>query len=306
VIENSLPEPNARASGQNAAAFTDQLAVSIEAEIERVREARPHLSSRLDRAGALLVAQLSLPPQTRPVRVRIGTDGRRLRFLVRSLTSGGVVYCVSAGTFQCSCPDAHRWGQGRGCKHSLAVYILLRAARMQGRACAACERGWVFRGEAIVDPVSGEVVEAINPVRCKHCRDGLSEEGVQQWLESQGWHHARSRPDNPHSYCLRRESDDQENFERIVEYIREYGSPYPWWGAVYDQLPLGNYCYWTMGATIENTELINRKTLEQVRIDQLVNKGGGGIVWPWLHNDIEGERAALRRQDRAQDALGKE
>jgi hypothetical protein len=39
-------------------------------------------------------------------------------------TSGGVVYCVSPGTFECSCPDAHRRGQGRGCKHSLAVYIL--------------------------------------------------------------------------------------------------------------------------------------------------------------------------------------
>jgi hypothetical protein len=175
---------------------------------------------------------------------------------------------------------------------------------MQGRGCAACERGWEFRGEAIVDPDSGEVVEAINPVRCKHCRDGLSEEDVQRWLESQRWHHARSRPNNPHSYCLRREVDDKKTFEQIVEFIREYGSPYPWWGAVYDQLPLGNYCYWTMGASIAKTDLINRKSLEQVRIDQLVNKGGAGIVWPWLHNDVEAERAELRRQESAQDELG--
>jgi hypothetical protein len=304
VIENSLPEPNARASAQNARAFTDQLAASIEAEIERIREARPHLSSRLDRAGALLVAQLSLPARTRPVRVRIGTHGHRLRFLVRSLTSGGVVYCVSPGTFACSCPDAHRRGRGRGCKHSLAVYILWRAARMHGRGCAACERGWVFVGEEIVDPKSGEVVEAINPVRCKRCRDGLSEEDVQRWLESQRWHYASSRPDNPHSYCLRQEAEDQESFERVVEYLGEYGSPYPWWGKVYPQYVAGEHAYWTMGATLENTELINRKTLEQVRQDQLVNKGGGGIVWPWLHHDIEAERAELRRQESAQDELG--
>jgi hypothetical protein len=175
---------------------------------------------------------------------------------------------------------------------------------MHGRGCAACERGWVFVGEEIVDPKSGEVVEAINPVRCKRCRDGLSEEDVQRWLESQRWHYASSRPDNPHSYCLRQEAEDQESFERVVEYLGEYGSPYPWWGKVYPQYVAGEHAYWTMGATLENTELINRKTLEQVRQDQLVNKGGGGIVWPWLHHDIEAERAERRRQESAQDELG--
>jgi hypothetical protein len=175
---------------------------------------------------------------------------------------------------------------------------------MRGRGCAACDRGWEFRGEAIVDPDSGEVVEAINPVRCKHCRDGLSEEGVQRWLEAQRWHHARSRPDNPHSYCLRREADDQKTFEQIVEFINEYGSPYPWWGHVYRQYVCGSYAYWSMGAPPSETKLVNRKSLEQVRQDQLTNKGGAGVVWPWLHGDIEAERAALRRQESAQDELG--
>jgi hypothetical protein len=289
---------DARASGR------EDLAALVEREIERIREARPHLSSRLNRAAALLVAQLSLPAQTRPLRVRIGTHGHRPRFLVRSLTSGGVVYCVSPATFECSCPDAHRRGQGRGCKHSLAVYILLRAARTHRRGCGACERGWVFVGEEIVDPESGEVVEAINPVRCKRCREGLSEEDVQRWLESQRWHYASSRPDNAHCYCLRGEADNQESFERVVEYIREYGSPYAWWGKVYLQYVAGEHAYWTMGATLKNTDLINRKPLEQVRLDELVNKGGGGIVWPWLHNDIEAERAELRRRESAQEELG--
>jgi len=187
------------------------------------------------------------------------------------------------------------------CIYLVAAWCLKRAAdrRAKRKGCTLCTNGWVLIGEEIV-----EIVEAINPVRCKRCRDGLSEEDVRCWLESQRWHYARSRPNNPHSYCLRREADDQKAFKRIVEYIREYGSPYPWWGALYDQLPLGNYCYWTMGATIENTKLINRKTLEQVRQDQLTNKGGGGIVWRWLHNDIEAERAELRRRESAQAELG--
>ena len=74
----SVP-PDARASERNwkaaRAADRDELAALVEREVKRVREARPHLSTRLDRAAALLVAQLSLPPHTRPVRVRIGSDG---------------------------------------------------------------------------------------------------------------------------------------------------------------------------------------------------------------------------------------
>ena len=74
---------NARALDRDARASTDQLAALIEAEIERIRWARPHLSSRLDRAANLLLLQLASPPRTRPIRVRIGADGKR-RFLVAS------------------------------------------------------------------------------------------------------------------------------------------------------------------------------------------------------------------------------
>ena len=87
MIENSVPGPNAKGLDQDARAFKNVdrqvlLAERIEAEIERIKEERPNLSSRLDRAAAMLVAQLSLPPQTRPIRLRIGTCGRRQRFLV--------------------------------------------------------------------------------------------------------------------------------------------------------------------------------------------------------------------------------
>ena len=88
VIEGSLPEQeNARAS-KNADRRA-LLAERVEAEIERIREARPHLSSRLDRASNLLLLQLASPPRQRPVKVRIAADGRR-RFLVSSTSSGGV------------------------------------------------------------------------------------------------------------------------------------------------------------------------------------------------------------------------
>jgi hypothetical protein len=292
----SIPENARGASSQDR----EVLAERIETEIERIREARPYLSSRLDRAATLLVSQLSLPPQMRPVRVRIGAGGTR-RFLVRSTSSRGVVYSVDPTTYSCSCADAHR--RGIGCKHGLCCFILRRVARTQKRGCSACDRGWVFLGEEIVDPESGEVVGAINPVRCTRCGDGLSHEFVQQWLEGRNWIFAKSRADNPHWYCLRRNAGDESTFEQVVEHLREYGSPYVWWGSTYLQYPAGRYAYWSMGASVENTELINRKSLEQVRIDELRNTGGGGIQWRWLHGVVEVERAELRGLEAGQDEL---
>jgi hypothetical protein len=297
-----IPE-NARASDQNARAFssTDQLAAAIEKEIERIRVARPRLSSRLDRASNLLLLQLASPPRQRPVKVRIAADGRRC-FLVSSASSGGVVYSVDPATYACSCPDAHR--RGIGCKHGLCCFILRRVARTQRRGCSTCERGWVYRAVKVVNPATGELVDATNPTRCTRCGDGFSHEFVQQWLESQSWIFAKNRADNPHFYCLRRNAGDEAIFERIVEFIRERGVPYLWWGRHYLQYVAGEWAYWTMGSPIPETSLINRKSLEQVRLDQLRNRGGGGVQWGWLHSDIEAEREELRLQEAGQEELG--
>jgi hypothetical protein len=306
VIEESVPEhENARASAQAARAA--ELAEAIEEEIGRIREARPYLSSRIDKAAGLLVSQLSLPTQTRPIKVRIGVGGTKRGFLVASASSPGATYSVDCGNYGCTCPDAQR--RGIGCKHSIACWCLKavdsRARWRRRQGCKVCNgSGWIHLGEEIIDSASGEVTDAVNVVRCSRCGGVLSEAFVRRWLESQRWIYARSRPNNPHSYCLRREAGDTELFEKVVEHIREFGHPYPWWGRVYRQYVCGSHAYWSMGAPLSETELINRKSLEQVRLDQLTNKGGGAIVWPWLHKDVEAERAEMRRQRSAQDELG--
>ena len=70
-------------------------------------------------------------------------------------------------------------------------------------------------------------------------------------------------------------------------------------GSSYLQFVAGQYAYWTMGASVEDSVLINRKSLEQVWIDELRNSGDGGVQWRWLHDDIEAERAELRRRERS-------
>ena len=99
----------------------EQIAERIERELERLRAARPGLSSRISRAENVLVAHLSCRSQ-RLIRVRVNADGAR--FLVSGL--GGAVYVVDPSDWGCSRPDAHR--RGKGCKHALACWALWRGS----------------------------------------------------------------------------------------------------------------------------------------------------------------------------------
>jgi hypothetical protein len=119
------------------AADREVLAERIEVEIAQIRAAGPALESRLNRASTLLVTQLSCSSSLRPIRARIAADGT-CRFLVSSSYSPRTTYRVVPGTFECSCPDARR---GKGCKHSLACFILEKAARTQKKGCSACDCG---------------------------------------------------------------------------------------------------------------------------------------------------------------------
>jgi hypothetical protein len=132
---------------------------------------------------------------------------------------------------------------------------------------------------------------------------GLTYEQVEEWLSQQRWITARTRPDNPHQYCLKRNAADPEMFEKVAIYIRERGMNYVWWGSTYRQLVANGHCHWTMGSPIPETILINRKSLEQTRRDELRNKGGGGIQYRWLHGDLDEDRAALRREENGQEEL---
>jgi len=269
LSERSLPAPARTASPPPD---KERLADAVERVLARLREARPHLEGRIDRAATYLVVHMSSSARTRPIRVRVRRTGRPV-FLISSLNSGGITYEVDPADWSCSCPDFHR--RGAACKHSLAAWILASAA---------------------------SVPEASVPERSPS--EGLTDDEARRWLEVQRWRFAKTMPDNPHEYCLRREAEDEGMFEKMVAHIREFGQPYPWWGTVYLQYVAGGHAFWTMGKRPQETMLINRKSLERVRLDQLTNKGGGGIVWPWLHNDVEAEREELRRQESGQDEFG--
>ena len=105
----------------------DLTAERIEHEVARLKEARPELAGRIDRAVTILVVHLSSPSASRPMRCRVRRDGRAV-LLVRSLSAGGAVYLVDPDTWECRCPDFHRGARG-ACKHGISGYLLWKAGR---------------------------------------------------------------------------------------------------------------------------------------------------------------------------------
>jgi hypothetical protein len=84
-------------------------------------------------------------------------------------------------------------------------------------------------------------------------------EFVGRLIEKSNWHFAKTMPQNPHYYMLRKECPQDDDFVRFVEIIRQYGYRYQYGGYWYIKLDVDEWFYWTMGAPLEETILINRK-----------------------------------------------
>ncbi len=80
---------------------------------------------------------------------------------------------------------------------------------------------------------------------------------VRSFVESSQWTFAKTMPVWPHEYLVR-DRVDGDDFEALVRHIRTHGFE----GRFY-QMPItyfaeGGLFYWTMGAPIERTTIINR------------------------------------------------
>ncbi len=80
-------------------------------------------------------------------------------------------------------------------------------------------------------------------------------------LLSQTWVFAKTMPTNPHWYTVRKSWADDGAFVRAVEAIREHGYRVKYGRSYYTVFDLNGMMYWTMGAPLPSTRLINRKQL---------------------------------------------
>ena len=75
------------------------------------------------------------------------------------------------------------------------------------------------------------------------------------------WTFAKTMPWCPHEYIVRGKcplSDDE--FLYFVNMQRQHGTPEQWWKYKYNHpyLYIDDYKYWTMGAPLDETKVINR------------------------------------------------
>jgi hypothetical protein len=65
----------------------------------------------------------------------------------------------------------------------------------------------------------------------------------------------------PHHYIVK-DRVDEALFVKLVKHIREFGYEAPFYNKKYIYFEEDGYVYWTMGAPIEETTIINRCTKE--------------------------------------------
>jgi len=95
-------------------------------------------------------------------------------------------------------------------------------------------------------------------------------------LLSRRWIYAKTMPQNPHWYTLRREWNDDALFDKTVQAMRKIGYKKLWHGKPFTMTNVNGMTYWTMGAPISATILINRKYISSISsYDNIAEKYDG-------------------------------
>lgn len=69
---------------------------------------------------------------------------------------------------------------------------------------------------------------------------------------------AKTMKDNPHWYTLRESWESGKDFEEVVKFIRKNGYYASWFQHLYIYYVIDDHKYWTMGAPVKETILINK------------------------------------------------
>ena len=88
----------------------------------------------------------------------------------------------------------------------------------------------------------------------------LTVDEAREFIKRYDWTFAKTMPWCPHWYVVRRNVDN-DKFVGFVKLIRAEGEIRPWGRYRHTYLDIDGYQYWTMGAPIANTIIINRSKL---------------------------------------------
>lgn len=90
----------------------------------------------------------------------------------------------------------------------------------------------------------------------------MTHDEVLRFIETHEWTFAKTMPQFPHEYTLRRRATSDDAFKEFVLHVRQAGTPRQFNGRTYVYLDVDGHTYWTMGSPLSDTILINRARLE--------------------------------------------
>jgi len=93
---------------------------------------------------------------------------------------------------------------------------------------------------------------------------------IVNFIETEKWTFAKTMPEWPHEYIVRERVDEQ-LFLKMVEHIREFGYEGKFYSKMIVYFNHNGFTYWTMGAPIEETIIINRTQKENSYEERLKN-----------------------------------
>ena len=86
---------------------------------------------------------------------------------------------------------------------------------------------------------------------------------IREFIDTHEWHFAKTMPEIPHWYCLRKDKGDIEEFTWFAKTIREHSIEGQFHGRTYYYFYLDGYKYWWMDPTPEECDLINRDKVNE-------------------------------------------
>jgi hypothetical protein len=101
--------------------------------------------------------------------------------------------------------------------------------------------------------------------QCLECEASIHPEALRgqmpldlrTFVEEEEWTFAKTMPEWPHEYIVR-DRVDERLFERLVIHIREHGAEGPFYEKVVTYYEESGLVYWTMGAPLRKTFIVNR------------------------------------------------
>ena len=90
----------------------------------------------------------------------------------------------------------------------------------------------------------------------------MTEEELARLPEQQTYKFAKTMPDNPHYYTLRKTWGDATEFENACHWIRKHSYVEYFHDKPFEMFAFGDWKYWTMGYPLNETILIDRTLIE--------------------------------------------